>query len=70
MIEASISLDGRFLVFPNRVFCFRLKEKLFSILLNDDRKNVYNLILQYLNNDRNKVLVTGSPGIGRSILVL
>ncbi len=63
--KASLSEDGHFLEFPHPVLCFKNVDTLTSILVNDERKRVYDLIFDYLNIDYNRIIVTGTPGIGK-----
>ena len=67
--KASLSEDGHFLEFPHPVLCFKNVETLSSILVNDERKCVYELIVEYLNIGYDRIIVTGTPGIGKFLFL-
>ena len=64
-----MSSDGLFLEFPEPCFCMRgNRDILTSVLINKDRERVYDLILGSLRLGKRRILVTGTPGIGKIII--
>ena len=63
-----MSPDGSFLVFPEPIQCLRGGNVILtSILVSEDRMRVCDLIISSLCRNNNKILVTGTPGIGKYI---
>jgi len=64
-----MSFDGLFLEFSEPVLCLRGgRDIMTSVLVSKDRERVYDLILDSLRHNKIRVLVTGTPGIGKSHL--
>ena len=64
LAKAKLSSDGLFLEMPEPIYCLRNKEILMSILVSDDRKKVYSLILDTFSKGSDRILIMGTPGIG------
>jgi hypothetical protein len=63
--RAKLSEDGRFLLFDEPIEDFRCTAFMSSILVNEDRKKVFDLLSEALARGSRKFLITGTPGIGK-----
>jgi hypothetical protein len=62
--RAKLSENSRILLFDEPMTSFKGTETLTKILVNSDRMKVYDLLSNALDKKCDKIMITGTPGIG------